>query len=110
MKTKIDTSAKAQHTPGPLMLSTICGENCLMIGGGDGSEPVIADFRMENPNVEHDSNLFAAAPDLLAALENSADAIDAICAGILDIEKAKSVLRTINARNRSVIARAKGEN
>lgn len=61
MKTK-------ENTPGPWILATIAGQerDCLMLGGGDGSDPVIADFRCDNHNVEDDARLCRAAPQVLA--------------------------------------------
>ena len=58
-----------QHTNGPWLITTIDGADCLMVGGGDGSD-VVADIRTDRPEdeVEANARLIAAAPDLLAAL------------------------------------------
>ena len=58
-----------KHTNGPWLITTIDGDDCLMVGGGDGSD-VVADIRTDRPEdeVEANARLIAAAPDLLAAL------------------------------------------
>ena len=60
---------KLKHTKGPWLVSTIDGEDCLMVGGGDGSE-VVADIRTHWPDaqVEANAHLIASAPELLEAL------------------------------------------
>ena len=55
---------------------------------------------------EANADLIAAAPQLLAALEDSADGIDAIAGKLSPMFR--EALRSINARNRAAIAAAKG--
>ena len=61
---------KTKHTKAPWLITTIQGEDCLMVGGGDGSE-VVADIRTDWPGevVEANARLIAAAPELLEACE-----------------------------------------
>ena len=61
---------KLKHTKGPWLVSTIDGEDCLMVGGGDGSE-VVADIRTHWPDaqVEANAHLIASAPELLYSLK-----------------------------------------
>mgnify|MGYP003649683979 CR=1 FL=1 len=61
---------KLKHTPAPWQLSTIDGEDCLMVGGGDDGSMIVADIRTDDPHdvVEANARLIAAAPDLLDAL------------------------------------------
>ena len=61
---------KLKHTPAPWQLSTIDGEDCLMVGGGDDGSMIVADIRTDDPHdvVESNARLIAAAPDLLDAL------------------------------------------
>ena len=70
---KLET--KLKHTPAPWQLSTIDGEDCLMVGGGDDGSMIVADIRTDftmwsNPHdvVAANARLIAAAPDLLDAL------------------------------------------
>ena len=70
---KLET--KLKHTPAPWQLSTIDGEDCLMVGGGDDGSMIVADIRTDftmwsNPHdvVAANARLIAAAPELLAAL------------------------------------------
>ena len=65
---KLET--KLKHTPAPWQLSTIDGEDCLMVGGGDDGSMIVADIRTDDPHdvVEANARLIAAAPDLLDAL------------------------------------------
>ena len=70
---KLET--KLKHTPAPWQLSTIDGEDCLMVGGGDDGIMIVADIRTDftmwsNPHdvVAANARLIAAAPDLLDAL------------------------------------------
>ena len=73
---------KTKHTNGPWLISTIDGEDCLMVGSGDGSE-VVADIRLgritglatngealsEGPSHEEamaNAHLISRAPELLA--------------------------------------------
>ena len=62
---------KTEHTPGPWLILTepVQGEDCLMVGGGDGSE-VVADIRTDWPagEVEANAHLISSAPEMLAAL------------------------------------------
>jgi hypothetical protein len=62
---------EAKHTKEPWLITTIQGEDCLMIGGGDGSE-VVADIRTHWPEEEVEANarLIAAAPELLQIAED----------------------------------------
>ena len=64
---------EAKHTKAPWLITTIQGEDCLMVGGGDGSE-VVADIRTDWPEeaVEANARLIAAAPELLEAAEEAA--------------------------------------
>lgn len=66
---KCEKMKKQKHTKGPWLVSTIDGEDCLMVGGGDGSE-VVADIRTHWPDaqVEANAHLIASAPELLEAL------------------------------------------
>jgi hypothetical protein len=76
---------KLKHTKGPWLITTIDGEDCLMVGGGDGSE-VVADIRLgritglatngealsEGPSHEEamaNAHLISSAPEMLAALK-----------------------------------------
>jgi len=61
---------KSKHTNGPWLISTIDGEDCLMVGSGDGSE-VVADIRTHQPagEVEANAHLISSAPEMLAALK-----------------------------------------
>ena len=61
---------KLKHTPAPWQLSTIDGEDCLMVGGGDDGSMIVADIRTDDPHnvVRANARLIAAAPDLLDAL------------------------------------------
>ena len=65
---KLET--KLKHTPAPWQLSTIDGEDCLMVGGGDDGSMIVADIRTNDPHdvVAANARLIAAAPELLAAL------------------------------------------
>ena len=70
---KLET--KLKHTPAPWQLSTIDGEDCLMVGGGDDGSMIVADIRTDftmwsNPHdvVAANARLIAAAPELLDAL------------------------------------------
>ena len=65
---KLET--KLKHTPAPWQLSTIDGEDCLMVGGGDDGSMIVADIRTDDPHdvVEANARLIAAAPNLLDAL------------------------------------------
>lgn len=67
---KCEKMKKLKHTKGPWLVSTIDGEDCLMVGGGDGSE-VVADIRTHWPDaqVEANAHLIASAPELLEALK-----------------------------------------
>ena len=58
-----------KYTKGPWLLSTIDGEDKLMVGGGDGSD-VVADIRTDRKEVEVEANahLIASAPELYEAL------------------------------------------
>ena len=60
---------KSKHTSGPWLISTIDGEDCLMVGSGDGSE-VVADIRTHQPagEVEANAHLISSAPEMLEAL------------------------------------------
>jgi len=60
---------KSKHTSGPWLITTIDGEDCLMVGGGDGSE-VVADIRTHWPEEEAEANahLISSAPEMLEAL------------------------------------------
>jgi len=59
-----------EHTPGPWLISTIQGEDALMVGGDDGSL-VVADIRTDHKGGVPEANaaLVAASPDLLAVCE-----------------------------------------
>lgn len=68
---KLET--KLKHTPAPWQLSTIDGEDCLMVGGGDDGSMIVADIRTRFSDVYSESEsanarLIAAAPELLDAL------------------------------------------
>ena len=72
-KTDIKNETKLKHTPAPWQLSTIDGEDCLMVGGGDDGSMIVADIRTRFSDVYSESEsanarLIAAAPDLLDAL------------------------------------------
>jgi hypothetical protein len=56
-----------KHTNGPWLITTIDGDDCLMVGGGDGSD-VVADIRTDRPEdeVEANAHLIASAPEMLA--------------------------------------------
>ena len=74
---KCEKMKKLKHTKGPWLVSTIDGEDCLMVGGGDGSE-VVADIRTHWPDaqVEANAHLIASAPELLEALRAALRCID----------------------------------
>ena len=95
---------KTKHTKAPWLITTIQGEDCLMVGGGDGSE-VVADIRTDWPEEEVESNarLIAAAPELLEALEGLAN-----CAGLTWLNGYKDELDAAMTTARAAIARAKG--
>ena len=59
-----------KYTTGPWLLSTIDGEDKLMVGGGDGSD-VVADIRTDRKDTEVEANahLIASAPELYEALK-----------------------------------------
>jgi hypothetical protein len=76
---------KTKHTNGPWLISTIDGEDCLMVGSGDGSE-VVADIRLgritglatngealsEGPSHEEamaNAHLISSAPEMYEALK-----------------------------------------
>lgn len=63
-----------QHTNGPWLITTIDGADCLMVGGGDGSD-VVADIRTDHPadEVEANAHLMASAPEMLEALKTLAE-------------------------------------
>jgi len=67
---------KSKHTNGPWLISTIDGEDCVMIGGGDGSE-VVADIRTDWPagEVEANAHLISSAPEMYAALKGAQNCI-----------------------------------
>ena len=61
------------------IISTIEDTDCLMIGGGDGSD-VVADIRIDHPDAEQNAHLIASAPELYEALkrltEQAAEELD----------------------------------
>ena len=63
-----------KHTNGPWLITTIDGDDCLMVGGGDGSD-VVADIRTDRPEdeVEANAHLIASAPEMLEALKKLAE-------------------------------------
>ena len=63
-----------KHTNGPWLITTIDGADCLMVGGGDGSD-VVADIRTDRPEdeVEANARLIAAAPEMFEALKKLAE-------------------------------------
>jgi len=63
-----------KHTNGPWLITTIDGDDCLMVGGGDGSD-VVADIRTDWPEdeVEANAHLIASAPEMLEALKKLAE-------------------------------------
>ena len=65
---------KIKHTNGPWLITTIDGEDCLMVGGGDGSE-VVADIRTHQPEseVEANAHLISSAPEMYEALKKLAE-------------------------------------
>ena len=67
---------KPKHTSGPWLITTIDGEDCLMVGGGDGSE-VVADIRTHQPEseVEANAHLISSAPEMYAALKGAQECI-----------------------------------
>ena len=80
---------KPKHTSGPWLITTIDGEDCLMVGSGDGSE-VVADIRLgritglatngealsEGPSHEEamaNAHLISSAPEMYEALKKLAE-------------------------------------
>jgi hypothetical protein len=63
-----------KHTNGPWLITTIDGDDCLMVGGGDGSD-VVADIRTDRPEdeVEANAHLMASAPEMYEALKKLAE-------------------------------------
>tara|TARA_Y100000310_G_scaffold86838_1_gene83723 strand:- start:132 stop:410 length:279 start_codon:yes stop_codon:yes gene_type:complete len=63
-----------KHTNGPWLITTIDGDDCLMVGGGDGSD-VVADIRTDRPEdeVEANAHLIASAPEMYEALKKLAE-------------------------------------
>ena len=106
-----ESKTKPGHTPGPWCLDIPCSSEltCRNIRGKNGEHVAKVGWMDFSEGQEIDlanARLIAAAPELLAALEDSADAIDAV---IVNIEGgAKDALREINRRNRAAIAAAKG--
>lgn len=64
-------TTKIKYIKGPWILSTVEGSDCLMVGGGDGSE-VVADIRTSWPTrtIEANARLVQAAPELFGLLKN----------------------------------------
>jgi len=63
-----------KHTNGPWLITTIDGDDCLMVGGGDSSD-VVADIRTDRPEdeVEANAHLMASAPEMYEALKKLAE-------------------------------------
>ena len=104
---------KIKHTNGPWLISTIDGEDCLMVGGGDGSE-VVADIRTHQPagEVEANAHLISSAPELLAALIEAVKQLDGTPYWIEQVMgKGSPAITGINAtcaKAWAVIAKAEG--
>jgi len=97
-----------KHTPGPWTITRkhtppIFDRGCIAIG------PDIAAIQVPELDTasEANSRLIAAAPDLLAALDRLANAVDAHCRAITTAALIELDDATINAR--AAIAKAKGE-
>ena len=68
---KCEKMKKQKHTKGPWLISTIDGEDCLMVGGGDGSE-VVADIRLGRiDGLDTDGRVIAAGPNHDEAIANA---------------------------------------
>ncbi len=90
-----------KYTTGPWLISTIDGEDTLMVGGGDGSD-VVADIRTDRKEMEVEANahLIAAAPELLETLE----AVENDC-----MDRGDCLLwTTLGTKIRNAIAHAEG--
>ena len=109
---------KLKHTKGPWLVSTIDGEDCLMVGGGDGSE-VVADIRLgRSAGLDTDGRVIAAGPNHDEAIANahliaSAPELLATCKRLLDelstlAKPTRYHESGINEQARAVIAHAEG--
>lgn len=81
-------SKPTTHTPGPWFVSSIKGDDAIMVGAGDGSE-VVADIRLADSfacgvRAEKNACLIAAAPELLSACMEALSSILLHDAGNLD--------------------------
>lgn len=96
----------AKHTPGPWGLCSIQGKNDLMVGAGCDLSDIVADIRRHHKEYYLNAALIAAAPELLAALENAANVLAGIATGDLKtIGKDSPAL----GQARAAIAKARGE-
>ena len=85
-----------KHTNGPWLITTIDGDDCLMVGGGDGSD-VVADIRTDRPEdeVEANAHLIASAPEMLEALRALIEYHEEVPEGGLLLYEAKKVRQAI---------------
>lgn len=94
-----------KHTPGPLHISRHAtpahSPQVGIYAQGDHHTDIAI---IKGPNAEADATLFAAGPDILSRLIDSADAIDAVICNIQG--GARDALREINRENRAAIAKA----
>jgi hypothetical protein len=111
MNTPQNTGAadSAQHTPGPF-LAEISGDGFVVVTiteGGNYSRP-LAVIPAGNPRGFADADLFAAAPDLLAALAMLADWADQSAVALGDDHPLAAESDWVISAARDAIARAKG--
>ena len=78
-----------KHTPGPWFVSSIKGDDGIMVGAGDGSD-LVADVRLVL-EAEQNAYLIAAAPELLEACKNALDSLRLHQAGKLDNVSTKAL-------------------
>lgn len=94
------------HTPGPWEVSTIEGEDVLMVGGGEDGSAIVADVRTGWNGLgmdEANARLIASAPEMLAALKELLDQLEGI--GIPEWSGAEGLCLT---QARAAIAKAEG--
>ena len=59
---------KTKHTDGPWLISTIEGEDNIMVGGYSDGSNIVADIRTHHKEHEANAHLIASAPEMYEAL------------------------------------------